>query len=310
MTILGLEPGFSQDLIRLEKAVTLTGTGNTIRLRVIRQQEAIESLAAFSTYVHSWYPVLRPGFSERYFGVITGPLTPCPESCLVLLVTAIGALARQDHALGGVSHDGSDISEHYLDVAMISLPTVLADSSIESVQSLVLLSIYYNCLSRPWQAYQYAMIASFKVQNLLKCMDESDRDGELGEHARRAYWAVLLVESELCAHFDVVDSGIWKYDDELALPDSRRTWQFDVEEGSPESITTPPTRNILAANLHSSDKTHSYFLAEISMRRMLHRCNTAIRRTTEGEIVYAANIALELELQLDDWYGYLPEILL
>ncbi|KAI6784560.1 C6 transcription factor [Emericellopsis cladophorae] len=43
------------------------------------------------------------------------------------------------------------------------------------------------------------------------------------------------------------------------------------------------------------------------MRRMLHHCNTAIRRTPRGEIVYAPHIALELELQLDEWYGYFPE---
>ena len=44
------------------------------------------------------------------------------------------------------------------------------------------------------------------------------------------------------------------------------------------------------------------------MRRMLHRCNTAIRRTPDGNIVYAPGIALELELQLDEWYNYLPRL--
>jgi hypothetical protein len=39
---------------------------------------------------------------------------------------------------------------------------------------------------------------------------------------------------------------------------------------------------------------------------MLHRCNTAIRRTPDGNCVYAPGIALELELQLDEWYNYLP----
>jgi hypothetical protein len=44
------------------------------------------------------------------------------------------------------------------------------------------------------------------------------------------------------------------------------------------------------------------------MRRMLHRCNTAIRQTPEGKVIYAPGIALELELQLDEWYNYLPDL--
>lgn len=59
----------------------------------------------------------------------------------------------------------------------------------------------------------------------------------------------------------------------------------------------------------STDKAQSYFLAEIAMRRMLHRCNTAIRRTANGKFIYAPGIALELELQLDEWHSYLPDII-
>jgi hypothetical protein len=52
----------------------------------------------------------------------------------------------------------------------------------------------------------------------------------------------------------------------------------------------------------------SYFLAEIAMRRMLHRCNTAVQVTSGGKYVYAPGIALELEHQLEEWYRYLPEM--
>lgn len=45
------------------------------------------------------------------------------------------------------------------------------------------------------------------------------------------------------------------------------------------------------------------------MRRMLHRCNTAIRTTAEGQVTYVPAIALELELQLDEWYNYLPDVI-
>jgi hypothetical protein len=42
------------------------------------------------------------------------------------------------------------------------------------------------------------------------------------------------------------------------------------------------------------------------MRRMLHRCNTAIRKDSRGTTVYAPRIASELARQLDEWHSYLP----
>jgi hypothetical protein len=64
----------------------------------------------------------------------------------------------------------------------------------------------------------------------------------------------------------------------------------------------------MSADSVIADKGHAYFLAEIAMRRMLHRCYTAIRRTPLGEIAYAPGVALELELQLDEWHSYLPDM--
>ncbi|KAH7000779.1 hypothetical protein EDB80DRAFT_724462, partial [Ilyonectria destructans] len=302
MSILGLGPGFAQELVTLERNAAPVGVDSSSRVRLIQREQALSALAAFSTHIHVWYPILRPRFSERYLGIISGPLTPGSETCMVLLVAALGILAQQDHELGVSCSDNS--SEVYLEAAMASLPAVLIDNSVESVQCLVLLSIYHCCLSKPYQAYDYAMITSFKVQNLLKYV--GDGDGEIYEHLKRAYWAVLLLESELRIHFNVIGSGIWDHDDQVALPDSRRAWQFDIETGSPQGSTTTPASNV-SADVPQTDQTQSYFLAEISMRRMLHRCNTAIRRTPQGEIVYAPNIASELELQLDEWYGYLPE---
>ncbi|KAG5805525.1 hypothetical protein H9Q74_009924 [Fusarium xylarioides] len=151
------------------------------------------------------------------------------------------------------------------------------------------------------------MMASFKVQNLLKHIGASAE--EPYQHAIRAYWAILLLESELRVQLDVVDSGIWNQDDKVPLPNSRRAWQFDVDTGSPDSTNTSPAGSIMsAAELPQNDRTQSFFLAEISMRRMLHRCNTAIRKDAHSEIVYAPSIALELELQLDEWYDYLPRV--
>ncbi|KAK4235648.1 hypothetical protein C8A03DRAFT_36493 [Achaetomium macrosporum] len=101
MEVLGLGPVFAQELVRLERGMAPSAAiGHAARLRFIQQQQALAALDAFSAHVHVWYPILRPGFSERYIRVLSGPLTPGPESCLVLAVAAVGALAQEDHQSG------------------------------------------------------------------------------------------------------------------------------------------------------------------------------------------------------------------
>lgn len=303
MAVLGLGQGFARELVRLERSGR-HGLGNTPRLHFLQQHNALAALDSFSAHVHIWYPLLRPGFSERYIRVISGPLVPGPESCLVLAVAAVGALAQQDHALGVSGSEST--CEAYLEAAVAFLPVVFVSESIESVQSLFLLSLYHCCLSRPCQAYDYVVIASFKVRNLLRSGAQGSE--ELQEQAKRCYWVILLLESELRDQLDLLDSGIWDLDDSMALPDGRHTWHFDPDaDSAPGPMTATPGSNI-SADSAVADKGQAYFLAEIAMRRMLHRCYTAIRRSSTGEIAYAAGVAHELELQLDEWYCYLPSM--
>ncbi len=320
MEVLGFGPGFARKLVRLERGIAPRARDaraakvGAARPYFIQQQQALAALDAFSAHVHIWYPILRPGFSERYMSELAGPLAPSPVSCLVHSVAAVGALAQEDQALraGAAPSYPEHNSQLYLEAATASLPVVLVDETIESIQALLLLSIYHCCLSRPSQAYDYAMIASFKVQNFLKCVVYEDED-ELYEQAKRCYWAILLLESELRDQLDMVDSGIWNSDEKVDLPDSRPSWEFHLDTGSPCATTSSPSSTTSSGTASAdgsalvSDKAQAYFLAEIAVRRMLHRCYTAIRRTPRGDIVYAPAIALELETQLDEWQSVLPD---
>ncbi|KAK5173248.1 uncharacterized protein LTR77_001929 [Saxophila tyrrhenica] len=301
MTSLGLEPGFAEALLQLERSPPVHASAQTSRMRIMQQQTVLDALAAFSAHIHPFYSVFRPGFSQRHLQVMSGPLSPSCESFLSLVVTAVGVAASQDFAFGSATSDASAVN--FVDAAMSSLPDVVVDSGLISVQCLLLLSIYYCCTLQPCRAYDYVVIASLKVQNLMK--SQASQDDELAEQVRRAFWALLLLECELRAQFDRVGSRIQYQDDDVALPDGRRPWHLETEVGSPqESISPTMSMHSMASN--ELDTTQSYFLAEIAMRRMLNRCNTAIRRTSDGHIVYAPAIAVELELQLDNWYTCLP----
>ncbi|KAJ0416007.1 putative C6 transcription factor [Aspergillus carlsbadensis] len=303
MRVLGLDEGFAHAFGRLERANLLLGATTPPGMFFFSQQQVTDALATFSDRIHGYYPILPLGFSETYFATLAAPLAPSARTCLVLLVAAIGCVARDPAATTGGSS--------YFDAALQSLPVVLAECTLTSIQCLIFLSIYYCCLLKPCQAHDYCLIASFKIQNLFKSGLQGAESDSL-ELTHRAYWAILLLErqsnSELSVQLDVAKSNIWSLDEYTPLPNCRRTWHF------------PPLQSTVAASAHSPDsiststststtvdQAQSFFLAEIAMRRMLHRCNWAVTQSPEdGAHRYAPGIALELERQLDEWYGYLP----
>ncbi|PIG87874.1 hypothetical protein AARAC_000846 [Aspergillus arachidicola] len=277
MQILGLDPDFTQVLIRGERTSASAGPVNAgTRMLIVRHQNIVNALAAFSAHVHIWYPILPSEFSEEYFRVLAGPLLPSSETCLSLLVAAIGLLIEEGEA-------SSDTP--YFETALTSLPVIVSECTVRT--------------------HDYSLIASSKIQNIFKNGLEGD-DSSVIEQTRQAYWAALLLENEIAGQLDVPRSGIWCLDEHVPLPLCQHTWQFP-----PERMPSGPAGSVSPGSAISTNSVvesmRSYFLAEIAMRRMLHRCNTAVQATATGKYVYAPNIAFELEHQLEEWYRYLPE---
>ncbi|KAF7593926.1 hypothetical protein BBP40_010628 [Aspergillus hancockii] len=271
MLVLGLEADFSQRLIRLERATFLTDTSNggSSRLFFVSQQQATSALAVFSERIHIYYPILPSDFSEEYFRILSVPLVPSCQSCLVLLVAAIGCVA----------HDPTSDNENpYFAAALASLPLIVSECT------------------------------SSKIQNLFKSGLQST-DPDTLELTHRAYWAILLLERQVThTALDFAKSDIWNLDGYIPLPNCHRTWQFAPRPTSTSPASLSPA-SVQPADSTSPDAAQSYFLAEIAMRRMLYRCNSAVTQNSMGQSAYAPGIALELERQLDEWYKYLPDII-
>lgn len=177
MHVLGLDADFAQVLIRGERTTASEGHANAgTRMLIVRHQHIvrwvepmlnqvfatdyhISALAAFSARVHIWYPILPSGFSQEYFRVLSGSLLPSSETCLSLLVAAVGHTVDGDEAVSDTP---------YFETALASLPIIVSECSIRSVQCLVLISLYYCCLLKPCQAHDYCLIASSKIQNIIK----------------------------------------------------------------------------------------------------------------------------------------------
>lgn len=303
MHVLGLNSDTGCWLVNLERTAVASSASNAPgiggtglpRMFMLQPHLITTAVAAFSEHVHTWYPIFSADFSETFSHSLTGTTaSPDPvESCLTMLVIAIGSLTAVRDTSAAL-RERPDLP--FYDAAVALLPAAIQGYCLPSLQCLVLFAVYQLCLLRPCQAHDYITMASFRAQNMLRSRtfpDGSDQD----EGLRRAFWTILLVESELLVQLDLPQSGIWAYED-ISLPATTEAWRFTEADHPPHPS---PARSDA-----SFDPVMAYFLTEIAMRRMLQRCTTSVSKATDGRLRYAPLVATELELQLNEWYKCLP----
>lgn len=300
MNVLNLNPYTGSWLCDLERdsANTEGSPRSTSRMFILQPERMTQALTSFSERVHCWFPILSNDFSETLAASLSGRDRNQSETCLIMTVLAIGSLTQGDSLTASLRLRPDEL---YYEEARAVLPDVISEHTLEALQSLVLQSVYFLCRLKPCHAHDYCIMASSKVQNMLKssaCMNEPNQ----AEAIRRAYWVILLIESELSTQLDLPSSGIWRYDEGTLLPGGSQLWQHPDSRLSAGSCRQ-------SSPSHTAGPTQSYFLAEIAMRRMLQRCTTSVSQCAGGRLQYAPVIAAELELQLNEWYGFLPELL-
>lgn len=257
------------------------------------------ALESFFNRIHIWYPILSFQLREQLFNIKDLPSAPS-ERCLYLILVALGSLARHDSLAAALSERPDT---PLMEEVQLLLPIVFLENSLAALQCLIFLSTYYLCLLKPCQAHDYILMASMRAQNMLK----SALDPEREEFVRRAFWATILIESELAVQLDLASSGIWIFDYDPPLP----SWSRFRDEPLPSPFSTPGGSdfNNPSSNSQSSSQLLSYFLAEIAMRRMLRRCTTSTRPLPDGTQIFAPVISTELDLQVERWHSYLPDSL-
>ncbi|KAK5342301.1 hypothetical protein LTR98_003095 [Exophiala xenobiotica] len=263
MSLVGLDCDLAVHLARLERSSGRKHQHEIGRHFFLQQHKALSLLGDFFEQIHPWYPLLDPEYHAEYTSVMDGSLTPSSKSCLALIVAALGSLS---------SHDGNERHAMYAELALGMVSNVLIDCCVQAVAALVYIAVYYCCLCRPLEAFEYIAIASLKVQSLLT--------------------------SELNVQLDIIDTGVWNLDGSTPLPSVRENWTRSSQ--SPFQVQP---------NESNRDDADSYFLAEIAMRRISHRCPTAVRVAANGQRVYAPIVASELSYQLEEWFKYLPPAL-
>ncbi|KAK2767677.1 hypothetical protein FQN54_003835 [Arachnomyces sp. PD_36] len=300
MELLGLDHNLSSDLVKLERAEkTWPPPSEWLSPLVIESQHALATLVAFSEQINSWYPILHANITGQFLHAVVNSFPNSPESCLSLLILAVGSLVSYE-SISQAIHDRPDAP--YIAAASSMISTVLLDDSVISAQCLLLLSIYFNCLIKPCHAHDFVVIASFKIQTIIKS-GLYENDPEELSMIRTCYWVALLIESELNVQLDLVESDIWSMCPKIPLPVASNTWSFNAASISNLWPDHP------VPDVDTGDESRLYFTTEIMMRKMLQHCTLSVSKDINNNFVYAPIVAAELERQLDEWHSYLPESL-
>lgn len=287
----GLGGNYGNEILQLERSARLN-SAPTNGVCILNQPQTVAALESFSTKIHPWYPILESGFSECISSVLTNSFERSTDTFLVLMVLASGSIAQEVKHAKALERRPDAM---YLNLALEMLHVVVLEQSLRSLQCLVAASVYFYLFLKPLQAHDLAVIAIKKAQQLH--INGAFQDDQVAyEHWIRVYRIALLIEGELVIPLDLVDSNAWETEEEIPLPTGTDIWTFEGYSAMDK-----------ATKGSSSDDMVTYLLAEISMRRILRRNTSAITISIDGKIHYAPLISQELEVQVDQWYSFLPE---
>jgi hypothetical protein len=269
-----------QILLQLEMAREPLALSKTPCLDLSNTSAYIE---AFFAKVNVWYACVNPfNWQSHYRIALSNGFREGPESCIVLLVLALGQ-ASCSSSISRVISTEDPPGLPYFAAAWALLPGLITRNSVLSAQCTVLASAYLFYLVRPLEAWTLLSSTSTKLQLLLSApgrVPASQR--ELSE---RVYWNALLFESDLLAELDLPHSGIVQFEEVVGLPGG-------FEEEEEESVG----RDDLW-----------YFLAEIALRRLLNRVSQLIySKDSMASTQSLEPVVGELDFQLTQWYESLP----
>jgi hypothetical protein len=240
-------------------------------------------IEAFFVKVNVWYACVNPfNWRNHYRIALSNGFREGPESCIVLLVLALGQ-ASCNGSISRLPLGEDPPGLPYFAAAWALLPGLMTRNSVLSAQCTVLASAYLFYLVRPLEAWTLLSSTSTKLQLLLSAPGRVPAaQRELSE---RVYWNALLFESDLLAEMDLPHSGIVQYEESVGLPGG-----FEPEDE--ESVG----RDDLW-----------YFLAEIALRRLLNRVSQLIySKDSMASTQSLEPVVAELDYQLTQWYDSLP----
>lgn len=240
-------------------------------------------IEAYFERVNVWYSCVNPyTWRSHYRIALSNGFREGPESCIVLLVLALGQASLRG-SISRIVPQEDPPGLQYFTAAWALLPGMMTSNSVLGAQCHLLAAAYLFYLVRPLEAWNLLCTTSTKLQLLL--MSPNRIPPEQRELTERIYWNALLFESDLLAELDLPHSGVVQLEENVGLPGG-------FEGDDHEAVG----RDDLW-----------YFLAEIALRRLLNRVSQLIySKDSMASTTSLEPVVAELDYQLTQWYESLP----
>ena len=267
---------------------------------------------AFFDRVNTWYAVVDPNvWHTHYRTAMSQGFRTGPESCICLLVLALGQAAHYGQSISRVPPGQLAPGMSYFAAAWTLLPNLITRNDILSAQCHILAAAYMMYLVRPLEAWNLLYNSSMKLQLLLSSSDNIPASHK--ELSERVYWNALMIESDLLAELDLPHSGVVQFEESMRLPRSFPYNPTSPHTASSSSVSPPDPNNPNNPLPNPGNDDLWYFLAEIALRRLLNRVSHLIyshthnhRRAPSFSTAALEPVAAELDYQLNQWYESLP----
>lgn len=240
-------------------------------------------IEAYFDRVNVWYACVNPyTWRSHYRIALSNGFREGPESCIVLLVLALGQASLRGSISRIVPHEDPP-GLQYFTAAWSLLPGMMTANSVLAAQCHLLAAAYLFYLVRPLEAWNLLCTTSTKLQLLLMTPNRVPADQR--ELIERIYWNALLFESDLLAELDLPHSGVVAFEENVGLP-------CGFEGDEQEAVGRDDVW---------------YFLAEIALRRLLNRVSQLIySKDSMASTTSLEPVVTELDFQLTQWYESLP----
>ncbi|KAJ5691749.1 hypothetical protein N7462_001172 [Penicillium macrosclerotiorum] len=260
------------------------------------KQEVETTVRSFERGINFWYPTMaRATTQELQVHIIAGTFEETTRSCLSLLMMALGCACQ---LVGFFTHrEGSKTSEAdcqrerrlmgklYLDAALRKIYLAQAGFTADAVQCLFFTGLYFSFLQRPLQAWSFISAAATKCRLLLS-YDIPEQTSEQLECLRRIFWSCYILESDFLAELTgLPQTGIGEIESSIPLPGEYCTQQSESDQ----------------------EQSSLYFLACISMRRLLNRVHNLLYARDAGvgfDNHQFLSVVSELAYQLNEWKDF------
>ncbi|QQK40406.1 Phytanoyl-CoA dioxygenase [Penicillium digitatum] len=261
-------------------------------------------ITEFLHHVHPFFPIVEPQLLHMLFDTFsTYTKVNSIQTSLYLVILALGKASSNPQQIFDIETDQDLNGMEYFACAYHYLNNMLITSfTADHLLPLALFygSLYLRHIGRPIQAWQMIRNASGNVQIMIAELHDMNTHEERASLYRIA-WGCFILECDDLAEFHFPSSGIEFLVDRLPFP--------RISEDS---------RN-----------GHLVFLAMCSIRKLLNRVHSALYSKSDQESFHASpppqqpsdtpsatsqnhsitslkTISEELDRQLEDWFGSLP----